>query len=90
MEFENKFYCTKFVELGSKKMCAYCGKPIREYIDSWKNLSYAHCDCEDAKKEREIELEVSRKREQVEDEILEMYKQLPKVKYKVELTKISD
>lgn len=88
MDIRN-LYCTKYIEFGGKNLCAYCGKTLNPH-EGGNGLFYLHCDCEDAKKEHEIERAIEVKREEFDKEIDEMYEQLPKVKYKVELAKISE
>lgn len=56
---------------GYERVCLYCGKDIDVSYDEY--TPYYACDCDDAKKVREIEIKIS-----------ELKKQLPKPKYTVE------
>lgn len=58
-------------EFGGRHTCLYCGDTAKE--KEVKLHTYYYCDCEDAKKEKEINLK-----------IVELMKQIPKAKYIVQ------
>ena len=61
-------------EFGGRHTCLYCGETAKEKkVGKWH--TYYYCDCEDAKKEKEINLK-----------IVELLKQRPKRKYIVQST----
>ena len=61
-------------EFGGRHTCLYCGETAKEKkIKKW--YTYYYCDCEEAKKEKEINLK-----------IVELMKQKPSVKYIVQST----
>ncbi|MBP5457593.1 MAG: hypothetical protein J6Y37_13970 [Paludibacteraceae bacterium] len=64
----------KFVKLEYRYYCPYCGKELEreEEYDDHEIYVYRFCNCDDAKKEREIM-----------HQIRELEKRLPEVKYEV-------
>lgn len=72
-------YLSKYIELrkprvGIEYRCVYCGKELQTK-DEWDELEltrYHYCDCEDAKKERELR-----------SKIRDLEHQLPKPKYEI-------
>lgn len=61
-------------EFGGDRTCLYCGETAKEK-EVGKRQTYYYCDCEDAKKEKEINLK-----------IVELMKQIPKSKLIVQST----
>ena len=53
-------------------ICAYCGKEMKQINKPGTNEWFSHCDCPDAKKEREIQLKIR-----------ELERQYPKPKYMI-------
>lgn len=79
--------------------CSYCGKECQSR-DEWDERdiveTYYHCDCEDAQKEVEIRLEISRVLSNASSEVHDLRAKLPEIdremieerKYEFELMKL--
>ena len=65
----------KYIEYKGKYYCPYCGKELKEEeeYDHYNINTYRYCDCEDAKKEREIMRKIK-----------DLQNQLPRINYKLE------
>lgn len=51
-------YNTQHLDYKGKKICAYCGKELKQdesWDDGYPDETFYHCDCEDAKKEIELQ-----------------------------------
>lgn len=72
--------------LGERR-CAYCGKVIEPDTewDDYESYEYYHCDCEDAKKEIEISLQIRSVENEYIDKLRELKRQMPEPKYKAEM-----
>lgn len=78
----DEMYETEYVQYDFAKYCAYCGKKIEptEIWDHYDCEKYYHCNCEDAKLEREYQIQSEKIKKEMYSKLSQLQK--PNVNFK--------
>lgn len=84
---DGNYYDTKYIRIGRKCYCKYCGKELKEYEDfdyhDRESTFYFHCDCEDAQKEHELNYKISLSTSKFQKELSLLNSQMPNENFNV-------